>query len=354
MSYQVQKQHSPAENAQRILSVQIDDLLLELTENSDKHDAIHKSRKLCKRIRATLRLVRDSIGEDAYKAANIFFRDMSREMSAVRDSYVLVKTLDGLAGEISAEIHQTLLSHLQAEHERISDELLSQSDVTAEVAEQVRTKRSEFEMLPFAETDINVFKGLQRVYKRGCKGLLHSQASHHDAHIHHDWRKRVKYFWHHCEMLEPIWPPLFTDLAVELHLLSDFLGDVHDLFVLREEIATHPEWLSEAERIQLDALLVARERELYKRAYPVGMRLFGLSEDGMWAWVKVVWESWGRISAETTQTLTQEILSDRFLSVADAATALNIPIRQLRAELRDGQRAGYKIGGRWVLDRTEI
>lgn len=352
--YQLHKQQSASANAQRILLAQIDDLLVELTENPDKHEAIHQSRKLCKRIRATLRLVRDSIGEDVYKSANVFFRDASREMAAARDSYVLVKTVNGLEGAISAEIHHILHTHLQAEHERISNELLEQRDVSAEVAERVRVKRAEFAALPFTQTEIDAFKGLRRVYKRGRKGLSASIESQNDSHIHHNWRKRVKYFWHHCEMLEPLWPPLFADYAVELHLLSDFLGDAHDLFVLREMIAANPDWLAEAAREQVDTLLVDMETALYQKAYPIGLRLFGLETNGMWQWVKTMWKSWQAISDETTQTLTQEILSDRFLSVADSADLLDIPIRQLRAQLRDGQRAGYKIGGRWVLDRTSL
>lgn len=353
-SYQVKKQMSAEENVQRILLAQIDDLIAELTENPDKHDAIHKSRKLCKRIRATLRLVRDALDEAVYQVANEFFRDASREMASVRDSVVLVKTLDQLSDVIAPEIYQTLRPHLQAEHERISDELLTQRDVTAEVADRIRAKRAEFVDLSLKSADVKTLKGLRRVYQRGRTGLSNARKSANNAHVHHNWRKRVKYFWHHCEMLEPVWPPLFADYAVELHLLSDYLGDAHDLFVLRETVAAQPEWLSDEERVQFDALLAEMEGALYEKAYPVGGRLFGLKEKAMWHWVKQMWGSWEVISAETTQLLTQEILSDRFLSVADVASQLNIPDRQLRAELRSGQRVGYKIGGRWVLDRTEL
>ncbi len=352
--YQVHRQATAGENVQRILLAQIDDLIAELTANADKHDAIHKSRKLCKRIRATLRLVRDSLGEEVFSAANEFFRDASREMSAVRDSFVLVETLDSLEGMISAEIYHTLRPHLQAAHEQISDELLVQRNVTAEIADRIVAERARFTALPYDVANVEIFKGLRRVYKRGRNGLSRSRKAANDPHIHHEWRKRVKYFWHHCEMLEPVWPPFFADYAVELHLLSDFLGDAHDLAVLRETIAAQPDWLVETDRVQLDALLEQMEAALYQKAYPVGQRLFGLEGQAMWAWVKQMWVSWQAISAETTQTLTQEILSDRFLSVADAATLQNIPIRQLRAELRSGQRVGYKIGGRWVLDRTEF
>ena len=61
----------------------------------------------------------DSGGLSAW-AINVFFRDVSREMSAVRDSVVLIKTLDGLADVIAQDVYQTLHTHLQADHERIS------------------------------------------------------------------------------------------------------------------------------------------------------------------------------------------------------------------------------------------
>jgi CHAD domain-containing protein len=298
--------------------------------------------------------VRDTLGEDVYNAVNAFFRDASREMSAVRDSVVLVDTLDVLIDQISPECYHALRSHLQAEHERISDELLNQRDVTAEIAERIVAKRAEFANLPLGERGIETYIGLRRVYGRGCNGMAQSKRSENEAHIHHEWRKRVKYFWHHCEMLEPVWPPLFADYAVELHLLSDFLGDAHDLAVLRDTVLANPDWLAATQREPLVALLTNREAALYQRAYPVGERLFGLQGDALWQWVERIWGSWQRIAVETTQLLTQQILSDRFLSVADAAALLDIPIDQLRADLRAGQRVGYKVGGRWVLDRTEL
>ena len=54
------------------------------------------ARKRFKKVRAILRLVRDKIGEDVYKKKNICYRNAGRCLSDVRDSVVIIETLDEL------------------------------------------------------------------------------------------------------------------------------------------------------------------------------------------------------------------------------------------------------------------
>src|SRR5688572_33912 len=61
---------------------------------SDK--AVHDVRKRFKEIRGTLRLVRDELGEKTFRKENRTYRDAARPLSEMRDSKVMVDTLDNL------------------------------------------------------------------------------------------------------------------------------------------------------------------------------------------------------------------------------------------------------------------
>src|SRR6266852_835892 len=57
---------------------------------------IHDIRKRLKHCRALLRLLRKSLGKDAYRRENARLRDAARPLMPVRDAAVLVQALDGL------------------------------------------------------------------------------------------------------------------------------------------------------------------------------------------------------------------------------------------------------------------
>ena len=57
---------------------------------------IHDARKQLKKSRAALRLLRDAIGEIAYRRENNALRDAARPLGVARDSKVLLAALDDL------------------------------------------------------------------------------------------------------------------------------------------------------------------------------------------------------------------------------------------------------------------
>src|SRR5918995_6276046 len=59
--------------------------------------AVHETRKSLKRLRATVRLARDELGDEVYRRENGAFRDAGRRLAGARDSQVLLETLDALS-----------------------------------------------------------------------------------------------------------------------------------------------------------------------------------------------------------------------------------------------------------------
>src|SRR5881394_266466 len=90
----------------KIVCKRIDKALAMLTRNhralGDK--AVHDVRKRFKEIRGTLRLVRDELGEKAFRKENRNYRDAARPLSDIRDAKVMVDTLDNLLGHFQGRV----------------------------------------------------------------------------------------------------------------------------------------------------------------------------------------------------------------------------------------------------------
>src|SRR3954451_12630663 len=91
------------EGVRRIARGQLDMSIVRLEGHSDEDrgTAVHETRKSLKRVRATVRLARDELGDEAYRRENVAFRDAGRRLGGVRDSQVLLETLDALTTAIS-------------------------------------------------------------------------------------------------------------------------------------------------------------------------------------------------------------------------------------------------------------
>ena len=75
--------------------------------------------------------------------------------------------------------------------------------------------------------------GMKRSYKKSRAAFQAAVAERTTANL-HEWRKQAKYFWYQIEMVERIRPKTMKKIADRLHELTQFLGDDHDLAVLRE------------------------------------------------------------------------------------------------------------------------
>lgn len=253
MSFELNLAQSPAENVHRILTEEVNFIEAQMQATGDaRHLAVHMTRKRFKRIRAVLRLIRDEIGEAVYQEENYFYRDASRLLSPVRDSAVLVDlftklvTSDHDAGAYTAVIN----NWLSEQHKVISAHLLDEVDVLAEVARLMADAHPRIANLNIPAQSFTAFTtGTQYIYKQAQIELQHAYTSE-NAEQFHNWRKQVKYLWHAVEILHPLQPEISATLETELHLLSDGLGEAHDLFVLRELLQTEAPHLTQHERVQ--------------------------------------------------------------------------------------------------------
>jgi len=119
--------------------------------------------------------------------------------------------------------------------------------------------------------------GLEATYGDGRRALRRFRAAP-SAELSHEWRKSVKYTWHHVELLEASGPSVLTPLAKALHDLSDALGDAHNLAVLADLVGAHPTRFGGPGTVDRVAKMAADCRgDLEHRAIRLGLRVYAES-----------------------------------------------------------------------------
>jgi CHAD domain-containing protein len=265
----------------RIARGQLDYAREGLGKASDRKigDAVHETRKSLKRLRALVRVARTPLGDDRYRKENGDFRECGKLLSAARDSKVLIETLDELnersTDEIAPEATAALSSRLEQEHQQALDTLrgddaLVESVLARLTAARRRTARWTFE----ADGFDGLAPGLERVYRRTRKRMRAALNEPSTENL-HEWRKRVKDFWHATQLVRPASPKRLKKLAKRAHNLSDLLGDDHDLAVLRDYVEAHPQCFPDEEtRLAVQALIDRRRQALQQQAFVLGRRIF--------------------------------------------------------------------------------
>jgi CHAD domain-containing protein len=298
MSYRLEQGEMVAEGIKRIALEQVDKALSELNSASDAPDeAIHSVRKRFKKVRAVLRLVRDTVGK-VYKRENVWYRDAGRELSSVRDAAVMVETLDGLAEQYGDRATRYAFEGVREElvdrHEAILQRVVKDGHAMAEVALTIQEGRPRIQEWPIAESGFAALRdGLKRVYKRGRKALATARAEPTTENL-HELRKRAKYLWYHMRILGPCWPDLLGPFADQIHTLSDYLGDNHDLALLTQllEEQTQELFSDEIQAAALLGLLAEQWSALQAASWPLAERIYVEKPKDFVARIAGYWQAW--------------------------------------------------------------
>ncbi len=111
----------------------------------------------------------------------------------------------------------------------------------------------------------------------------------------HEWRKRVKDYWYHVRLLESAWTEAMQAQESSLKNLETWLGDDHNLVVLRGKLDEHPEQFGEAREIKLFlALMDQHQRELREQAVSLGQRIYERKPKQLTRDFEKLWDAWHR------------------------------------------------------------
>jgi CHAD domain-containing protein len=274
---ELRRDESGTHGVRRLARHRISDALEYLEKKKIGDGDVHAARKELKKARATLRLLRDALGDGTYRRENTVLRDVARPLSAVRDGKVLLETLDKLVQRYGPAARAIPLDELRRILRR--ERLRSRKTLSDNASKQLRVVLRQA-LVRSARWRVGeqgwrvIGAGLTRIYAKGRKALEASRARRSAENL-HEWRKQVKYLWHQLQVLEPLWPALIGELADQAHKLADYLGDDHDLAVLRERVLEHKGAFPDtSSRSALLALIDRCRVELQDKAFVLGARIY--------------------------------------------------------------------------------
>ena len=116
----------------------------------------------------------------------------------------------------------------------------------------------------------------------------------------HDWRKRSKVLWYQLQVLENTWPGEICPFAEQVHQLTDWLGEDHDLAVLSGLIgANGATGLPEQERDRLLDTIRRRRCDLQQDAFELGRRIYAEKTHAFVRRIGQYWHAWSHAQIES-------------------------------------------------------
>jgi CHAD domain-containing protein len=243
MTSDLTRADADARGVRRVFCAQLESVIDQLGAQKLSDKQIHDARKTLKKARATLRLMKDAISSASYKRENAALRDAARPLSALRDARVLLGTLDRLEKLYGDAAKASVAAAFRRELKREQDSIRRSSSRAPANPQTLRknlmTARKRISKMRLNANGWNeIGAGIERVYRRGRRAMKKAQKDP-SAECLHEWRKESKYVWHQLQVLEPMCPGPLGELADQAHRLSDYLGDDHDLAVLRAKVMEH-------------------------------------------------------------------------------------------------------------------
>jgi CHAD domain-containing protein len=279
MSAELGRSEANAHGVRRVLCDEIDEAIQLLCRRRITDADIHSARRTLKKARATLRLLRPAVSATVFDRENATLRDAARPLGAARDAKVLLDSLDRLAKRYGGPAKHSvplafrrLLAREQTAH---GGKVKGRHSARSELVRGLRTSQRHVAAARVrSDTWKEIGGGLTRVYRSGRKAMKEARKTCAPEDL-HEWRKQAKYLGHQLQLLEPMSPGPIGSLADQVKKLSDYLGDDHDLAVLREKVTGNAECFPEpGGPAALLALIDRCQDRLRARALFAGRRIY--------------------------------------------------------------------------------
>jgi CHAD domain-containing protein len=283
MSFRIKTHGHLGDELRRVVEEEISAALkeLETLDRSDTAEAVHEARKHFKKLRATVQLLREPLGVKRIRAEEACYRKIGRKFRKLRDAQALTATLDNLAKRFFEARRPPIVlaaRHLLATEAHQALRTLERKDGLAAVLTGLREARERT-----AAWKIDDFRwkhlatALRRSYRRAREAWHHACAEPKPRRL-HDWRRRTKELWYHVTLAHCAAPTFMEELAGEFEVLGEFLGDDHDLIVLRKVLEDHPRQVPAGQaRDALFDIIALRREELLGAAFDLAGRVFAES-----------------------------------------------------------------------------
>lgn len=303
MSYRWKPGEGVADGFRRIAGEELDAAIAGLSDPDvlGIEPTVHDVRKRCKKVRGLARLVRPGLG-GSYQLINGAARDAAANIAPIRDAHAVLRSFDRLLASIEGELPTGGLFAVRAELSRRGHEA-SQAVASHDAAVHESLEGLTALRALVADCDVDddidvVLAGLTTTYRRGIQTMDASRRNEHPEAL-HDWRKREKHLWYATRLLSPWAPAVLEPHAELLHVLSEDLGDDHDLAVLTDVIDVDPDAFGGEAATEAARTLAAGARDtLQAHAFGLGVQVYAESPKAYRRRFRSYWKTWSTHDAK--------------------------------------------------------
>jgi CHAD domain-containing protein len=297
MAYRLKLGESIPEGIRRVVREEMESAAGQLSGKGADHrdEAIHEARKSVKKIRGALRLLRPELG-DTFRAENTRMRDIGRRLSGFRDAGAILETFDALLKKYHGEMRRHTLASIgaglaarkqQAEKRAKIEQALNRiAGVLSKAGKRVDT-------WPLAADGFTaIAPGLEETFREGRKAMARVRK-HPRAENYHEWRKRVKDHWYHIRLIESLWTDATRAYEKSLKELETWLGEDHNLVVLREKVRAEPAFYGRPEEILFfDRVIDKYHKDLRGKALAAGAQIYDEKPRQFAGRIQRLWDAW--------------------------------------------------------------
>jgi len=296
MAYRLERDESVIRGLKRVVRDEMKSAGTSLSggRKTNRDEAMHGARKSIKKVRAILRLVSAELG-GAHERENTRLRDVARRLSAFRDAFVIVETFDALKKKYRDEAGDRLKSVRVALTQR-RNETAKAADIATvleEASVALRKAAKRVKTWPLQNDGYAAIgPGLEATYRAGRSALARVRKDPRPENF-HELRKRVKDHWYHLRLLEDLWTRMMSASEKSLKDLETWLGNDHNLAVLRARIVTEPAFYGKQKDIDLTLELIDRyQKELRGQSLSLAERVFAETPREFTHRMKHLWHTW--------------------------------------------------------------
>ncbi len=296
MAYRLERDESVIRGLKRVVRDEMKSAGTNLSGggNIGRDEAIHGARKSIKKVRAILRLVSAELG-GAHDRENVRLRDVARRLSEFRDAFVIVETFDALKKKYRDEAGDRLQS-VRAALTRRRNETAKAADIATvleEASVALRKAAKRVKTWPLQKDGYAAIgPGLEATYRAGRSALARVRKDPRPENF-HELRKRVKDHWYHLRLLEDLWTRMMSATEKSLKDLETWLGNDHNLAVLRTRIVAEPVFYGKQKDVDLTLELIDRyQKELRAQSLSLAERIFAEKPGEFSRRMKHLWDTW--------------------------------------------------------------
>jgi CHAD domain-containing protein len=309
MPYRLEREESVIAGLQRVACDEMESAGAKLggRERISRDKAIHEARKSIKKVRALLRLMKDELrGVDP--GENVRLRDIARRLSHYRDSFVMVETFDDLKKHFRAETLRKFRSVRAALIKRRNEAVREENrrivlEHAAGALTMAASRVAGWELK--ADGYAAISPGLERTFRAGRTALALARENATADNL-HDLRKKVKDHWYHIRLLESLWTDVMHAYEKSLKDLETWLGNDHNLAVLRERIVAEPAFYGKREETDLLLDLIDRyQTELREASIALAARVYAEKPREFVTRTHHLWDAWKQQPRSVEQSVEQ-------------------------------------------------